>query len=105
MIRTLGDALTAPDEMPWNKWLLLRRESWTAASPCRVENLDDLPDDVDLPPDAVREGFTAALDGQSVHGIVSNFLQQAPNADLALPLEAFEYYMDNDAFIDVSRRD
>jgi hypothetical protein len=104
MIRTLGDALTAPDQMPWNEWLLLRRESWTAGSPCRVENFDDLPDDVDLPADAVREDFTVALDGQSVQSVVSNLLQHVPEADLALRLEAFEYYMDNDAFIDVSQR-
>src|SRR5688572_27107771 len=100
MIRTLGDVLTAPKEMPWNEWLLLRRESWTAASPCRIESFDELPDDVDLPPDAARDGFIVALDGQSVQSIVDNLLQQVSEADLALRLQAFEYYMENDAFID-----
>ena len=104
MIRTLGDVLAAPDQMPWNEWLLLWREPWAAASPCRIESFDELPDDVDLPPDAAREGFTVALDGQSVQSIVDNLLQQVSEADFALRLEAFEYYMKNDAFIDVSKR-
>jgi hypothetical protein len=103
MVLTLGEALAAPDDLPWGYWLLLpEQRPWSPSTPCRVENLDDLPEDVDLPPEAVRDGFTAALDIASVQDIVSNLVQQVAVADLALRLRGFEYYMDNDAFIDVS---
>jgi hypothetical protein len=103
MIRTLGEALAAPEDLPWGDWLLLpEQRPWSPSTPCRVENFDDLPDDVDLPPEAVRDGFTVALGAASVQDIVSNLLQQVTVADLTLRLRAFEYYMENDAFINVS---
>ena len=39
-----------------------------------------------------------------MQSIVDNLLQQVSEADFALRLEAFEYYAENDAFIDFSKR-
>jgi hypothetical protein len=76
----------------------------TPSTPCRVENLDDLPEELDLPPDVVVGGFTRSLDTAAVKDVVSNLLQQLPGADASLRLRAFEYYIEHDAFIDASRQ-
>ena len=100
---TLGEALAAPDSLP-DEWLLFSSESALSVdTPCLVADLDELPEGIDLPPDAVERGFTAELDVRTVQDVVSNLLQQTTEADAALRVRAFEYYVENDAFIDLGR--
>ena len=99
---TLGDVLREPDRLPWGEWVIFRPdEPLTAATPCRVEDLDDLPDDLDYPPEAVAAGLTTSLDTATVQDIVSNLLQQVDEAGMDLRLRAFAYYWEYDAFIDL----
>ena len=74
-----------PGGLPWGAWVLFQPERpLSAATLCRIDNLDDLPPDLDYPPEAVAAGFTTSLDTATVQDIVANLLQQTEEADVAL---------------------
>jgi len=97
---TVGEVLENPQVVPEDHWLLLPRERpWTVTTPCRIDNLDELAADVDLPTDAADAGFTCDLDGATVHDIFTNLEQQAADPDTDLRRRALEHYAEYDAFI------
>jgi hypothetical protein len=54
-----------------------------------------------LPPLALERGFEYALGTDAVSQVVSNALEQKPDASLETLLKAFLFYYDNDAFIEL----
>ena len=90
-IRTLGEVLQNPERLTWGEWVLFQPERpLSATTPCRIENLDGLPPNVDHPPEAVAAGFSTSLDTAIVQDIVDSLLDQVPDADVNLRLRAFE---------------
>ena len=54
--------------------LLPSDQLWDATTACCVEDLDDLPAGVDLPPEAGAAGFDAALDVATMQDVIANLL-------------------------------
>jgi hypothetical protein len=102
-IQTLGDILRGIEkiEKGGNALYLVRDETeFVETSPCAILNPDDSADPGVIDPDfAVNNNLKFALFIDDVESIVSNAKQQIENPTIENLLEAFNYYMEYDAFI------
>lgn len=103
---TLIDVLKNPDQFDWRYALYLPTENWSLTTRALV--LD--PDDVDNPEDpdddpilAKQAGFKYVLMMQDVDSILQNALAQNPSLPDDELLLAFNYFMNNDAFINFDK--
>ena len=79
---------------------------WSESDPCAVLDPEDSDEPGVIPPAlAVKHGLRYLLNFDSVQDIVSNAEQQIRNPSMELLLEAFNYYVEYDAFIDFTSKD
>jgi hypothetical protein len=68
---------------------------------CLVVNGDDLPPDLDVPPEAVALGYESCLSSGQIQEVIENARLQIANPDRPTLYRAIGYYFVNDAFIDL----
>jgi hypothetical protein len=87
-------------------WLFLpQQEPWTLESPAVLLKLDEYEEDDETfanPELAKKEGLKLVLFGGDVQQIICNARQQKRNVSLDEIFTAFLYYVDHDAFTDLS---
>lgn len=96
----LSELLLSAEHLPWQSELFLPTgRVWTEDTKGAVLDTEDV-EDPDNPPFAVTYGLSCALGVSEIQDVVNNARQQDPNAGAAKLLQAFQFYHDNDAFID-----
>lgn len=96
----LGEVLRDPERFPWDYALYAHPDrAFDLAMPVLIWDVDDVEEDSDIPAEATALGFDYVLGMQTVQGIVSNALQQRPEASIDQLLEALDFYYRNDAFV------
>ena len=98
--------LLAGDEPPLDHWVLLPDEpKWQLDTRCAIVEGDELDEPEDHPLAAEHALIGCAIGTNEVQDIIANAKEQiaAPSPDQLLA--AFEYYIDNDAFIDFAEND
>jgi hypothetical protein len=104
VVVTLGEVLGIGEDLPFSHFLYLPLDVvWDATTPCAILD-DDYLEDPDQHPIAVEHGLKSVIGTNEVQDIVINARDQIVAATGELLLEAFLYYIDNDAFIDFSER-
>jgi|SRR4029453_7305622 hypothetical protein len=99
VVLTLGEVLRIGEDLPFRHSLFLPLEnSWNATTPCAILDADDL-DEPDQHPMAVEHGVRSVIGTNEVQDIVTNAREQLPAITSEQLLEAFLFYIDNDAFI------
>lgn len=95
----LRDVLSNPSD--FSGWLYLPKKPWRLDTPCAWVSFDiDAEPGSDPRPDFVRDrNWAETLDAEGVQDVVANALAQRPGAGLEDLLQAFEFYVENDAFI------
>jgi hypothetical protein len=100
VVLTLGEALRVGEDLPFSHSLFLPLDvSWNATTPCAILNADHL-DDPDQHPIAIEHGFRSVIGTNEIQDIVINAREQLSAATVEQLLEAFLFYIDNDAFFD-----
>lgn len=96
------NVLLNAEQFPWNASLYLPKgEKWNLSSSCAVLTPDPNREDIDEEPELAEiNNLCYALHFSSIQDIVSNAKQQLPNADARKIFKAFQFYFENDAFID-----
>ncbi|QNG18693.1 hypothetical protein G4H71_22185 [Rhodococcus triatomae] len=98
---TLGDVLERPLDFDWRDALYMHPGEplrWDA--PCIVHDVDDVVNDErDLPEIVLAHGCEYVLGMQDVRSIVDNLRYKVPEPTAGELLEAFVFYVENDAFI------
>ena len=102
---TIREVLEGAPDFDDGLWLYLpgSLESWTLETKGAILDADlgdPGPEDI---PFARNNGLRCTLDVGTIQDILSNARQQRPDADLPTFLQAFLYYVDCDAFIDLER--
>ena len=98
----LAYVLSNIDDFTWSDALFLPSdEVWDADSMVMILDPDDVDEDEELPEAAKNAGYEYALDVQTVQSIVKNVLAQTAEISPTVLLDAFLYYYDNDAFIEL----
>jgi hypothetical protein len=105
-IEPFQDILMSIWERSELEWVFLpNKGKWNLASEAAVLAMEEVPPEMEDEPDAgipqfaINNGLREALQVAVLQDIVSNFLDQKPNASPDELFEAFKYYYDNDAFI------
>jgi len=103
MNTTLGEVLRTAFDLPWNHAIYLPTQAeWLGDTECIVQDPDDVEDDSAEEPLEVRKrSFRYVLDIATVRDILENLRDQGVEADAAMALKAFRYYVDHDAFLTV----
>src|SRR5258708_1818281 len=101
--------LAAIQDLPDDQWLYLSSiEKWNLDTPAAVLRSEEVPPELEDDPEAgvphfaKEHALTRALPVATVKEVVRNALAQKPTADMPELLDAFLYYYDHDAFIDLS---
>ena len=91
------------DDFKWSDALFLPEDdAWEKDTEGMVLDPDDVEDDEDdVPRDAKENNLMYALGIQTIQSIVSNLKQQKPDISENDLLEAFLYYYNNDAYIEL----
>lgn len=101
-IQPLGEVLNTIEHAPWNHALYLDAERpWTESTSTAILDHDDVDDPEEEPEFAVTNGLRYALLVSDVQDIVENAKEQKPHVTASDLVQAFNYYYDNDAFIEV----
>lgn len=99
----LSDVLLNANELPWNESLYLPENSstWNNSTEAIIESADAFEehDESDNPVDMSKIGYAHILSCSDVTSISNNLKENKPNPSLEDLFEAFEFYLDNDAFI------
>lgn len=105
IIRTLGEMLKSRDELEWGLSFFMKGNyPFHENTPVIL-----IPETVHLPEGdeghiseqtALAEGFIDVFDASEVQDIVDNAIEQLPDATPEQLLQAFNYYYENDAFIE-----
>ena len=99
LINVLREIKEYPDECD----LYMKDEfPWSAATPCAVLSTRDLFPEED-PPFAVEKGLRHGLSVQQAQDMVSNAKEQKRQLTDEEIIRAFNYYYDNDAYVDLGR--
>ncbi|KAI9133240.1 hypothetical protein [Acaryochloris sp. CCMEE 5410] len=106
-LHQLRDVLCNSEAFPWKAALYLPKNGdWQLSSVCAVLIRNQDREDIDEEPKfAVVNDLRYVLQFSDVQGIVCNAKQQLPNANEDELFRAFEFYVDNDAFIDFSNEE
>jgi hypothetical protein len=91
------------DDLPWDHALYLGGDKpWNASTPTAVLDPDDVDglDEDENPAFAEQAGLRYVLSVQEVQGIVANARQQKSDLSLDDLVVAFNFYYDNDAYIE-----
>jgi hypothetical protein len=92
---SLKEVLLKANELPWDHDLYLNQgDNISIDSPAIVIN-DDEVESIEL------ENMKYIIGISSIQGVVENIRQQVNSPNLNQLFEAFEYYIENDAFINV----
>ena len=107
MVTTLNKVLADACELAWDEFLYLPKDEypWTLNSKCAVLNDDDLEEGKEDPPAAREMRLEYALSMSTVCEIIENLALQLGSSSVPLDnaLEAFLFYFENDAFIELSK--
>jgi hypothetical protein len=102
----LREALRHPTRLS-GEWVFLPRDrsTWTLESDVYALDLKEIPPDVDddeadLPDEAIAKGLRTVLTVEDFEDVVSNALQQKPNAGDEELFLALQYYLDHDAYLE-----
>ena len=87
----------------WNNALFLPEdEIWEFNTMCMILDPNEVEsDDDEVPQAAIENGLSYALDVQLIQAIVQNISEQKKDVTDEDLLEAFLYYYDNDAYIEL----
>jgi hypothetical protein len=103
-----GDALLAIAENSPRAWVYLPADQdWSLDSKCAILESDEVPPELEdepgagLPEFAKRNGLMQTLPVAVVQDIVMNARAQKPDAAVDVLFRAFQYYHENDAFIEL----
>ncbi|HYG76983.1 MAG TPA: hypothetical protein VEK08_18400 [Planctomycetota bacterium] len=98
----LEEALLSSDKLQEGNALYMGGKGpWTLGSECAILDPEDSPDPgVVLPQLAVQNKLRFIMFVESLHDIVINAREQIPEASISQLLEAFNYYCENDAFME-----
>ncbi len=102
-MRLLGQVLLNVDQLPWKHALFLEGERpWGENTQTMILDPDDVedPNTDDEPEVAKQHGLRYGLLVADVVDIVENARAQQPNVTMSELIQAFNYYYDNDAFIE-----
>ena len=101
---TLNKVLSHPKNFRWNFALYMKdSDAWHEDAICAVLDPEDSEEPGDIPPELAKEhGLRYVLDMQSVQSIVSNAAQQVANPPMQTLVEAFNHYVEFDAFKDLT---
>ena len=101
-MKKLIDVLRNIESFEWaNALFLPEDEIWCIATKCMILDPNDIEEDDEAPPIALEKGLNYALDVQSIQAIVKNLSEQKKDYTDEDLLEAFLYYYDNDAYIEL----
>jgi hypothetical protein len=99
---TLEAVVLGAMTLPKNTAIFVRPDSpWTAQTPCAPVDLDDCSDDGEPPSNLQHSGLVYALTLPTVWEIIENARIQSPTASVETLIKSIEYYIDNDAFMDL----
>jgi len=102
VVLTLGEVLGIGEDLPFSHSLFLSLDVvWDATTPCAILDVDELEDPAQHPI-ALKHGLQDIIGSNEVQDIVINARDQIVGATGEQLLEAFLFYIDNDAFIDFS---
>ena len=103
-MKKLVDVLRNIESFEWSKALFLPEdEIWGIDTKCMILDPNDVEDEDDEAPQiALENELSYALDVQSIQAIVQNISEQKKDFTDEDLLEAFLYYYDNDAYIELS---
>lgn len=97
----LLEVLNNADKFSWKLGLYLPKgEAWGPETRCLVWDVEDSDDPDTDPARATENGLSFTLFLQDIQSIRENARQQRSNVSLEDLLSAFQYYYENDAFID-----
>lgn len=96
---TIRELFERLDKMNWSDFIYRPPGSLTLASPCLVHDPDDVAPGNELPDEARRLGYVEAVGIDDLRSIRNNARMQGRTPTEDELLEAFSYYLDNDAFI------
>lgn len=101
--KKLGQIWREMDDLPWNAEVYFPSGQLSVFTQCLVlrEDLDELDPDEDVPRAARDAGMSVSLAIADLRSIRNNLRLQQREPDDALLVEALEYYLDNDAFIEL----
>ena len=96
---TIRDLFERVDELNWSDFIYRPPGSLTLGSPCVVHDPDDVSPGDELPEEVSRLGYVEAVGIDDLRSIRDNARMQGrvPTEDELL--EAFTYYLENDAFM------
>lgn len=99
----LRELLLNAESFPWGDTLYMSSdEVWSLDSDCWLFDLDEiLEPDEDDPQFAIENNLQCVLNIADIQDIVDNLKQQKIDYSAEELLEAFLFYFDNDAFIDI----
>jgi hypothetical protein len=104
----LREVLEKPDDLDEKAWLYLpAARKWDLDSDCAILRSEEVPPEMEDDPDAgvpvfaKANGLTQALPTATVKEIVANARLQRAEVDLPTLLEAFIYFYDHDAFLQI----
>lgn len=100
---TLAEVLSNIEDFSWSDALYLPDdEVWSKCTKGVILDPDDVEDDEDdLPKYAKDHNLTYALSIQNIEGIVENVREQKREPTIEDYLQAYLFYYDHDAFIDL----
>ena len=88
------------DQLPWNHCVYLEPGVPALMTRCIVWDPDDVEADQDLPERALQLGFVEGLGIDDIRSIKENARLQGKLPTDEELIQAFAYYLENDAFID-----
>jgi hypothetical protein len=101
---TFEEVLTNPDAFPIQHALYLKEgEGWQLQQAALIIDPDEGEDNESIVGDLVaREQWQYILEISAIRGIADNLSSQKPNSSVHDRLEAFVYYFEHDAFLEVT---
>ncbi|MDR2305968.1 MAG: hypothetical protein LBE53_02025 [Paucimonas sp.] len=105
-LETLESVLAGIDKQPWDFALYMPHGvPWNKDTLCAVLDPDDFENEPnpDRPKFALDNNLHYALGIEIIQSIIENAKEQRPRANAFELADAFIYYYDNDAYIDLSK--
>ena len=104
-VLTVRELLTG-DELPYDHDVVLPDEpKWRLETRCAIVQGEEFDDPVEHPLAAEHALVGCAIGTNEVQDIIANAKEQIAEPSPGQLLAAFEYYVDNDAFIDFAEND
>jgi hypothetical protein len=100
---TLGQVFQNLDDLSWRDWVYTDPTSISIDSECIVFDPDELPPDQEAPEAAVAAGLDESLSVADIRAIVKNAQQQGRGPTEQEFIQAFQFYIENDAFIEFDK--